>query len=172
VICIRIYGLSLLWLAGCAEERMPDLTAYVERIHSRPAVGDIETPIKPSPIPAFTYEAKDRRDPFTADRMFLTTQQLNPPKRVVQPERQRPKDVLESYALDSLSMVGSILRDDLRWALVRDQNQVIHRVVVGHYMGQQQGQVIDIQADQIRLLERTPLGHRLHEKMVVLRLGN
>ena len=58
------------------------------------------------------------------------------------PDFDRPKEYLERYELDTLSMVGTFSKDESYWALVRDPEGVIHRVPVGNYIGKNHGKVV------------------------------
>ena len=53
-----------------------------------------------------------------------------------------PREYLERYELDTLSMVGTFSNEESYWALVRDPEGVIHRVPVGNYIGKNHGKVV------------------------------
>ena len=76
----------------------------------------------------------------------------------LQPETNRPKQPLEVFPLDTLAMVGIMEQLDNRWGLIKDPQNVVHRVKVGNYMGQNEGRIIEITETDIRLVEIIPDG--------------
>jgi type IV pilus assembly protein PilP len=69
------------------------------------------------------------------------------------PDLLRRKEELERYALDALKMVGTLVQGDTNWALVVAPGGVLHRVRVGNYVGQNNGQITRIDEGQIQLTE-------------------
>jgi type IV pilus assembly protein PilP len=50
-------------------------------------------------------------------------------------------------------MVGTITIDDVQYALIMDNETVVHQVREGNYMGQNHGQVLDVQSNQVEVRE-------------------
>jgi type IV pilus assembly protein PilP len=71
----------------------------------------------------------------------------------VHPDRNRPKQYLEQFPLDGLKMVGTLKIDGVRYALIKDSNNIVTRVTAGDYMGQNDGKVIRISEAGIKLRE-------------------
>ncbi|GAB0147837.1 MULTISPECIES: pilus assembly protein PilP [Marichromatium] len=142
---------ALLVLAGCGGGNMSDLERYVGEVKSRPP-----RPVEPlpeiQPVDSFVFDPGDRRDPFVPDR-GLAPLAAEESDNGLAPDPNRRKEVLEGYALDALRMVGTLEQTDLRWALVRTQDGVLHRVRVGNYMGLNNGQIVSIDEDSIELIE-------------------
>lgn len=67
--------------------------------------------------------------------------------------RNRNREELEQFELDSLRMVGTIDNENNNWAIVLDPNGVVHRVKVGNYIGANIGKIINIYEDRIDLRE-------------------
>ncbi|NKN32665.1 pilus assembly protein PilP [Marichromatium bheemlicum] len=147
---IALPGAMLLLLGGCGGG-MSDLERYVGEVKSRPP-----RPVEPlpeiQPIDSFVFEPAERRDPFVPDAGLdpLTSDEMD---NQLAPDPNRRKEVLESYALDALRMVGTLEQDAARWGLVRSQDGILHRVRVGNYMGLNNGQIVSIGDDAIELIE-------------------
>lgn len=108
-------------------------------------------PLPPFPKPKhFIYNDTTQQSPFELPKVVSQTS--------LQPDTNRPKEELESFALDSLRMVGIIIKGDKSWALVAAPNGTIYRVTVGNYMGQNFGKVTKIDKDKIELEETVPDG--------------
>ncbi|NEV61276.1 pilus assembly protein PilP [Thiorhodococcus minor] len=148
---------KLLWLAptlllgGCGGNDMNDLENYVQQVLAKPP-GPIEPLPEIKPVGTFVYEPGDRRDPFTPDAQSAPEEEVVLDNGLA-PDPNRRKEELEGYPLDSLRMVGTLEMDNGRWGLIRTKEGILHRVRVGNYLGQNNGQIISIQDDEIQLTE-------------------
>ncbi|HEX5538173.1 MAG TPA: pilus assembly protein PilP [Methylophilaceae bacterium] len=70
-----------------------------------------------------------------------------------QPDMNRPKQPLEAFPLESLKFVGSISRNNLKYALIKTPDNSIHQVQIGNYVGQNFGIVTDITESGVMLKE-------------------
>lgn len=150
--------LLLLTLAACSNnEEMIALQDEVSRIINRPP-GPIDPPPQFVTYEAFTYSAASLRGPFDIplDASALRASQQS---SEVMPDFNRPPEVLESFNLGNLVMVGALGRGGQRWALVRDETGTIRRVGVGEYMGRNHGRVVEISDRKIDLVEIVPTGN-------------
>lgn len=154
--CIRvcmILAFTLL-IAGC-ERGTRDLDRWVADVRQRPA-----DPIEP--IPAMrtpdiaAYEAFDLRDPFTRARAQPEEGMLAGDG--IRPDLDRRREYLEGFPLDTLAMVGTIIMEDTSWALISDNENVVHRIREGNYMGQNHGRVHRVLPDRVELVELVPDG--------------
>ena len=138
-------------LGGCANH-MGDLTTKVDQILARPG-SKIEPIPEMKPLPKYSYTETDARTPFQPVVTQTTTKSNG-----ITPDMNRPKEPLEMYPLDALSMKGIIERKGTTFALVRDGDGVIHEIQVGNYMGLNYGKVVKITTDKITLDEIVPDG--------------
>lgn len=140
------FGL-LLMLSACGRG-MGDLEQWVSEVKGRKST-NVEPIPQIKPYEAFAYEAGNRRDPFVAEV----------PKRPVgtgpgpRPDPNRPKEALEEYPLDALRMQGIIRTPRATFGLIKSPDNIIHRVSVGNYMGQNFGQVKSVTETEITLME-------------------
>lgn len=140
-------------LGGCAED-MSDLRQFVRETKQRPG-GEIEPLPTFEPYEGFTYDAEGLRDPFRPRSDFADAEDEDASESGsgISPDRDRRKEPLEQYPLDSLSMVGTLTRDGQRRGLVRDPDDVVHRVVPGNYLGQNHGRIVAVEPNRIRIVE-------------------
>jgi type IV pilus assembly protein PilP len=127
-----------------------DLRAYIDTVKARPG-GRIE-PLPPvEPAPTFAYEAGVRRSPFMPDAPQRRVS--NDPNSVDGPDRNRPREFLEQFSLDTLRMVGTLSRANASYGLVQTRDGLVHRVTVGNHMGQNYGRITAISDSEIQLVE-------------------
>ena len=146
---ILIGGFAL--LAGCTSGDA-DLKEWVA--HEKAQKG---APIPPLPVlktfETFEYTDQNMRDPFSPGLEEQQTSSTGGP----QPDK-HPREPLETYALDSLKMVGTIGTGASIEGLIKDTEGTVHRVHKGNYLGQNNGKVTGITETQIDLVELIPNG--------------
>lgn len=137
-----------LGVSACSGD-MDDLDSYINEIKARPG-GRIEPLPEITPYEVFAYvaDAEGLRSPFAPDSPQVT--QANSSTR---PDPERSREFLESYSLDTLRMVGTLELDGTNYGLVQDPEGLIHRVVPGNYLGQNDGRIVDITDSKIELIE-------------------
>ncbi len=141
----------MLILNGCANPDIGELRQYVDTKKAEPP-GRIEPLPEIKQITTFVYEADARRDPFVPTEAGEETGGAIADSGI-SPDFNRRKEELESYALDSIRMVGTLEQLGVTWGLVKTKEGTIHRVKPGNYMGQNHGRIIQISEDKIELSE-------------------
>jgi type IV pilus assembly protein PilP len=127
-----------------------DLRAYIDDVKARPG-GRIE-PLPPvEPAPSFVYEPGARRSPFMPDPPARRIS--NDPNAIDGPDRNRPREFLEQFPLDTLRMVGTLADRRASFGLVQTTDGLVHRVTVGNHMGQNFGRIVAISDSEIQLVE-------------------
>ncbi len=136
-------------LVACGGD-MDDLDSYVNQVKARPG-GRINPLPEITPYEVFTYvaDAEGYRSPFVPD----TPQTAGPSAGGTRPDPDRPAEFLESFPLDTLRMVGTLDINETVYGLVQTSDGLIHRVVPGNYMGQNDGRITDITESEIVLVE-------------------
>lgn len=154
----RRLGLALLLslsLSGCIwVDDTEDLQRFTREQQARPS-GKIEPLPTFKPYESFVYEGASLRDPFRALVRTSPEREDVAGASAIQPDRERPKEYLEAFAVDELQMVGTITEPgkDRLWALIKDPNQEVHRVSTGNYLGNDYGEVVAISERELELVE-------------------
>ena len=138
-------------LSGCANPNLEDLQQFVAN-EKRKSPGRIEPIPEIKQIETFLYEAKGRRDPFLPMDQPVS-KELSVAESSIHPDFTRRKEELESFALDTLRMVGTLEQSGITWGLVKSKDGTIHRVKSGNYLGQNHGRIMLITEDEIELTE-------------------
>ncbi|MDN6320562.1 MAG: pilus assembly protein PilP [Marinobacter sp.] len=146
-------------LTACSQgSGFSDLDKFMEDTRAKPR-GHVEPLPEFSAYEAFSYSAADRRAPFEPPMDVQLTMVDEKPVSDVEPNLDRPKEVLENFDLKNLDMVGTLkgVSGNL-FALIRDNTGGIHRVRSGNYMGQSYGRIIGVSETRIELVEIVPNG--------------
>ena len=90
------------------------------------------------------------RSPFVPDSPQVTG---GPADGGTRPDETRSREFLDSFPLDTLRMVGTLQLGEINFGLVQTSDGLIHRVIPGNYMGQNDGRIIAISDSEIELIE-------------------
>ena len=134
-------------VAGCGGESHQDLREWM-REQGKGAQGKLEPLPQIRPYEPFAYNAFDLPDPFKPRK-------IEPRKgdHGLAPDLARRREPLESFPLESLTMVGTLAKDKSMYALVRTPDKDIYQVRSGNFMGQNFGVVTGISDTEIKLKE-------------------
>jgi type IV pilus assembly protein PilP len=141
---------TLLLLAACSS-RETELRRFIEQTQQEQATGVVALP-EVKPYEAFAYSAQSLRSPFQPGA------QVTVGTASVRPDSRRNREFLEQFSLDTLRMVGTLKIGNLNYGLVMAKDGLIHRVLPGHYIGQNDGRVSEIKATKISVIEIVPDG--------------
>jgi type IV pilus assembly protein PilP len=151
---VNIPALALvasLLLVGCSAET-PELQQWMDqqRREAKPNVPALQPPKKFDPQP---YATAQSVEPFSVQKLTVALkQEARQPNSVLSAELNRRKEPLESFPLDSMSMVGSVAKQGKPFALLRVDN-LLYQVKVGDYLGQNYGRIARIAETEITLRE-------------------
>ena len=148
-ICVAVLGLS-----GCMGSDQEDLQRWMaaQKAQVRPTVPPITEPKK------FTPQAYTEGNAFEPFNMQKLTQALRRDSSqpstsgLIAPELTRRKEALEAFPLDSMAMVGSMVRNGQPVALVT-VDKLLYQVRVGNYLGLNYGRITRISETELALRE-------------------
>ena len=141
-------SVALVGMSGCGRD-MSDLETYVKETKDRPG-GRIEPLPEITPYDSHEYSVANLRPPFVPD---TPTASSDGSGSGVRPVENRSREYLEQYPLDTLNMVGTLDLNNVNHGLVQTTDGLIHRVVIGNYMGQNDGKIVSISNSEISLVE-------------------
>lgn len=142
---------ALAGLAGCGAQQ-EELQAWMDqqRREVRPNVPPLKPPKQFDPQP---YEQAEAVEPFSAQKLTVALkQEAREPNSLFAAEVNRRKEPLEAYPLDSMKMVGSVVRGGQPSALLKVDN-LLYQVKVGDYIGQNYGKITKIAETEVAVRE-------------------
>ena len=140
-------------LAGCGGDN-EDIKKWMVDA-SRDMRGRVEKIDEPKKFEPFKYDSDKSLDPFSNAKLAAAADDLKAAAKAgggPRPDLSRRKDVLESFPLENLRMVGAIQQRGIYYAIIKaDAN--LHRVKVGNYVGQNFGKITNITETEVKLQE-------------------
>ena len=134
-------------ITACSQNDYGDLETFVND-SGNGLHGQIDPLPEVKPYKHFTYQAFDIPNPFLPRKSEAQNTMSG-----IQPDLNRSKEVLESYPLESLLMVGSLQREESIFALIKSPDGALHRVKKGNYLGQNFGKIDHVSEAEVRLVE-------------------
>jgi len=150
-----LMGVVLVVIAGCGASSEDDIRQWMleERNQTKPNVKPIAAPKQFTPE-AYTNMAAI--EPFSnlklAQALKRDSSQVAANGALVAPELARRKEPLEAYPLDTMSLVGSIVKSGQPVALVK-VDSLLYQVKLGNYLGQNYGRVTKVSETEVTLRE-------------------
>ena len=142
-------------LGACASEPDGDLQTWVqsERAAVRSHVKPLAEPKKFQPQ---DYTAEQGVEPFSSLKLIQALRrdslQNTANAALMLPEQSRRKEELESFPLDTMTMVGSLDKQGQKTGLLR-VDKLLYQVRAGQYLGQNYGRIVRVTENSIQLRE-------------------
>lgn len=118
-------------LSGCGGEEFQDLRDFVKN-SGADMRGKIEPPPEVKPYEYFAYNNETGLpNPFKPRKEDARSNVGG----INEPDRDRPKEALEEFPLESLRMVGYLYQNKVGYAVIRAADGKLHRVKAGNHVG-------------------------------------
>jgi type IV pilus assembly protein PilP len=151
---LALAATSLLAACGASDHEEIQQWMQEQRASIKPQVKPIPEPKRFTPQ-AYTQEAAV--EPFSSQKLVVAlkreSQQTGTASAaLLQPELSRRKEPLEAYPLDSMAMVGSLMKQGQPVALLKVDN-LLYQVKPGNYLGQNYGRITKVTETEVVLRE-------------------
>jgi type IV pilus assembly protein PilP len=144
---------AMLLLAGCGDSDVQEVRTWMKQIDAQTQVR-VPPLAEPKVFVPFAYAHKDDIDPFNPNKLLaeLAKQAAAGGGNGLKPDVDRRKELLESYPLDTIRMVGTIEKKGVVHAVLQ-VDRAVHQVVVGQHLGQNDGRITSISENAVTLKE-------------------
>src|SRR5690349_19033657 len=149
-ICSALACVVYLGITACSSAD-DDLARFIEDTKKQPG-GRVQPLPEVKPYETFVYADMDKRSPF------LPSGPGGSASNSLRPDSKRNREFLEQFSLDTLKMVGTLHLGNTTYGLVQSKDKLVHRVVVGNYIGQADGRITEITPTKILVTEIVPDG--------------
>lgn len=150
-----ICTLGMLALLGCGTASEDELRHWMaeQTAQTKPSVKPISEPKLFRPE---RYALVGVVEPFSSQKLTQAlkrdSSQATANGALVAPELVRRKEALESFPLDAMAFVGSLVKDGHPVALVK-VDSLLYQVKMGNHLGQNYGRVMKIVETEVSLRE-------------------
>lgn len=152
---LALAALSALLLSACGSAEQDELQKWMQtqRAMTKPQIVPLPEPKKFTPQ---AYNQESATDPFSNQKLTQALKrdavQSTANAKLVAPELARRKEPLESYPLDAMTMVGSLIKEGQPVALV-NVDKLLYQVRSGNYLGQNYGRIMKVTETEVVLRE-------------------
>src|SRR5688572_15532584 len=150
ILSAALASAMLTGLTACSSANS-ELEQFIADTKKQPG-GRVQPLPEVKPYEQFIYNPAGRRSPFEA--VGPSSDSGN----ALRPDSRRNREFLEQFSLDTLKMVGTLKLGRVNYGLVQTKDKLVHRVVVGNYLGQADGKITEITPSKIVLTEIVPDG--------------
>lgn len=147
-----VLALAGLLLAGCSDSDVREVRTWMDQVKKETKVS-IAPLAEPKAFIPFAYAEKDALDPFNPNKLLAELARAaatgnNPFK----PDLTRPREALEAFPLDTMTMVGLIEKGGVSYALVQI-DRTLYQVRTGQHIGQNFGVVTKVGEQEVAIRE-------------------
>ncbi|HZV66010.1 MAG TPA: pilus assembly protein PilP [Telluria sp.] len=139
-------------LAGCSASDVKEVKDWMAQVRKESRVNVAPLP-EPKTFVPFAYSARDAIDPYSPNKLLaeLAKAAANSDNRF-KPDTERRKELLESYPLDTVAMVGVLQKAGINYALLQI-DRAVYQVRVGQHLGQNFGLVTGVTENAVNIKE-------------------
>ena len=138
-------------VVACSGEQ-EELQQWMDQ-QKREVKPNIEPLSAPKKFVPQAYLAVTGVEPFSTQKLTVALkQEARQPNSLLAAEINRRKEPLEAYPLDSMTMVGSVVKQGHPYALLR-VDSLLYQVKIGDYLGQNYGKITKINETDVSLRE-------------------
>jgi len=148
---LLLASLIAIGLQGCADDQN-ELQQWMEQ-QKREVKPSIEPLSAPKKFVPQAYSMLTSVEPFSTQKLAVALkQEARQANSLLAGEINRRKEPLEAYPVDSMSMVGSVMRGGRPYALLKVDN-LLYQVKPGDYLGQNYGKITKISETDVAFRE-------------------
>ncbi|RFP10157.1 MULTISPECIES: pilus assembly protein PilP [unclassified Duganella] len=139
-------------LAGCGDSDVQEVRAWMKQVDSQAKVA-VPPLAEPKTFIPFAYAQAEAIDPFNPNKLLAELAKASAKgSNGIKPDTERRKELLESFPLDTVKMVGTVQQKGVLYGLLQvDRN--LHHVIVGQHVGQNFGLITAISDTSVSVKE-------------------
>jgi type IV pilus assembly protein PilP len=140
-------------LSGCSDSDVREVKDWMETTKKNTKV-NVAPLSEPKTFIPYTYVPIEESDPYDPNKLLgeLARAAAKSDNRF-KPDMERRKELLETYPLDTIKMVGVMQKAGVNYALLQI-DRAVHQVKAGQRLGQNYGVVTSVTEAAININER------------------
>jgi type IV pilus assembly protein PilP len=140
-------------LAGCSDSDVREVKDWMETTKKNTKV-NVAPLSEPKTFVPFAYTALEESDPYDPNKLLgELARAAAKSDNKFRPDLERRKELLETYPLDTIKMVGIMQKGGINYALLQI-DRAVHQVKAGQRLGQNFGVVTSVTEQAININER------------------
>jgi type IV pilus assembly protein PilP len=140
-------------LAGCSDSDVREVKDWMETTKKNTKV-NVAPLSEPKTFIPFAYTALEESDPYDPNKLLgELARAAAKSDNKFRPDLERRKELLETYPLDTIKMVGIMQKGGINYALLQI-DRAVHQVKAGQRLGQNFGVVTSVTEQAININER------------------
>ncbi len=145
-------GALPLLLAACGDSDVQEVRQWMKQTDAQAHVA-VQPISEPKTFIPFAYASGDALDPFNPNKLLAELARENASKGGgLKPDMERRKELLESYPLDAVKMVGTLQKGGTIYALLQI-DRAVHQVKTGQHVGQNYGLITSVTDGAVNIKE-------------------
>lgn len=152
--CLGSLCSAVLVLTGCSSGDNQEIREWMMEVQRNTKV-HVEPVSSPKKFSPFVYEANGLVEPFHPDKLevvYAKGKSASANSGIKAPDMNRRREVLESYPLDTIKMVGTLQNKGHTFAVLQIDGNV-HHAKIGNYIGTNFGMVAQIKETEVQIRE-------------------
>ncbi|NRR32946.1 pilus assembly protein PilP [Oxalobacteraceae bacterium] len=138
-------------LTGCGDSDVQEVRTWMKEVDGQ-AVVKVQPISEPKTFVPFAYASADAADPFNANKLLAELAKAAKGGGGLKPDMDRRRELLESYPLDTVKMVGTMQKAGVIYALLQI-DRAVHQVKAGQHIGQNFGLITSVGEGAITIKE-------------------
>jgi type IV pilus assembly protein PilP len=139
-------------LAACGDSDVQEVRQWMKQTDAQAHVA-VQPLSEPKTFIPFAYASNDAIDPFNPNKLLAELARENAAKGGgLKPDVERRKELLESYPLDTVKMVGTLQKGGIIYALLQ-VDRAVHQVKTGQHVGQNYGLIVGVTDGAVNIKE-------------------
>ncbi|MBA5606030.1 pilus assembly protein PilP [Duganella sp. FT3S] len=138
-------------LAGCGNSDEQEVRQWMKEVDAQARVA-VPPLTPPKTFIPFAYASNDAIDPFNPNKLLVELAKAANRGGGVRPDMERRKELLESFPLDTVKMVGTLQKGGVIYALLQIDRSV-YQVKPGQHVGQNFGLITSVTEGAVNIKE-------------------
>lgn len=138
-------------LTACGDSDVQEVKHWMKEVDGQ-AVVKVQPISEPKTFIPFAYASNDEADPFNANKLLAELAKAAKGGGGLKPDMERRKELLESFPLDTVKMVGTMQKAGVIYALLQI-DRAVHQVKTGQHVGQNYGLITSVGESAITIKE-------------------
>ena len=139
-------------LAACGDGGVGETRAWMKQVEKQ-TVPKVKPLPEPKTFEPYGYDPRAALDPFDPTKLLGEMARMaQAGANANQPDLERPKELLETFPLDTMRMVGTIQKGGVNYALLQVERS-LYRVRSGQRIGQNYGRITRVSEGAVEIRE-------------------